>query len=339
MMIRRARALRWMAAAALATLVGAGATACSSPAANAGPNIANVSAQVPEPQGVQDPAKLPSPAASGSGAPACNPYASSRRPTGALPPPGRMPVGSTMAKILAHGTLRVGVDQNTYKFGYRDPASGQIVGFDIDIAHAIAKAIFGDPNKIQFVSITAAQRIPDVVNHTVDLVADTMTVTCDRLQQVAFSTIYYDAGQNVLVRKDSGITDLAGLARDKVCAAAGSTSIANIAALPSHPVPVAVNDWTDCLVMLQQGQVDAISTDDVVLAGLANQDPNVEVVGEGIAVEPYGIGIKKENEDLVRFVNGVLDEMRADGTWKGLYDKDLRSLGPTPDPPTPHYQD
>jgi polar amino acid transport system substrate-binding protein len=100
-----------------------------------------------------------------------------------------------------------------------------------------------------------------------------------------------------------------------------------------------VTSWTDCLVMLQQGQVDAISTDDAVLAGLATQDPNVEVVGDSIAVEPYGIGIKKENEDLVRFVNGVLDEMRADGTWNGLYDKNLRSLGPSPGPPTPRYQD
>ena len=233
MTTRRVRVRRPMTAAAVAILLGASMVACSSPAANAGPGNASVTAQVPEPQGVQDPAKLPAPTASGSGAPACNPYASSRRPTGALPAPGRMPAGSTMARIQARGTLRVGVDQNTYMFGYRDPATGQIVGFDIDIAHAIAKAIFGDPNKIQFVSITAAQRIPDVVNHTVDLVADTMTIKCDRLRQVAFSTIYYDAGQNVLVRKDSGLTGLADLGGQKVCAAAGSTSIANIAAIAS----------------------------------------------------------------------------------------------------------
>ena len=104
----------------------------------------------------------------------------------------------------------------------------------------------------------------------------------------------------------------------------GTTSLKALLALDSKPTVFAVTSWTDCLVMLQQGQVDAISTDDAVLAGLAAQDPNVEVVGDSIAVEPYGIGIKKENEDLVRFVNGVLDEMRADGTWNGLYDTDLR---------------
>ena len=97
--------------------------------------------------------------------------------------------------------------------------------------------------------------------------------------------------------------------------------------------------WTDCLVMLQQGQVDAISTDDAVLAGLAAQDPNVEVVGPSMGVEPYGVGIKKENSDLVRFVNGVLEQMRDDGTWERLYDARLRSLGPSPGPPTARYED
>jgi polar amino acid transport system substrate-binding protein len=241
-----------------------------------------------------------------------------------------------MARIQAHGTLRVGVDQNTYKFGYRDPASGQIVGFDIDIAHAIAKAIFGDPNKIQFVSITAAQRIPDVVNHTVDLVADTMTVTCDRLRQVAFSTIYYDAGQNVLVRKNSGLTGLADLGGRKVCAAAGSTSIANIAAIASRPVPVAVNDWTDCLVMLQQGQVSAISTDDTILRGLAAQDPSTKLLlTTNFTKEPYGLAMDLHAADLVEFVNGVLAQLRSDGGWAAIYTRWLNS--PAPAPPIAQY--
>ena len=336
MTTRRVRVLRPMTAAVVASLLGVSMVACSSPAANAGPGNASVTANVPEPQGVQDPAKSPAPAAPGSGAAACNPYASSRRPTGALPVPGRMPAGSTMAQIQARGTLRVGVDQNTYKFGYRDPASGQIVGFDIDIAHAIAKAIFDDPNKIQFVSITSAQRIPDVVNHSVDLVADTMTVTCDRLRQVAFSTIYYDAGQNVLVRKDSGLTGLADLGGRKVCAAAGSTSIANIAAIASRPVPVAVNDWTDCLVMLQQGQVAAISTDDTILRGLAAQDPSTKLLlTTNFTKEPYGLAMDLHAPDLVQFVNGVLAQLRSNGGWAAIYTRWLNS--PAPVPPIAQY--
>jgi polar amino acid transport system substrate-binding protein len=119
----------------------------------------------------------------------------------------------------------------------------------------------------------------------------------------------------------------------------GTTSLSALFALDPRPTLFGVSNWTDCLVMLQQGQVDAISTDDAVLAGLAEQDPNVELVGPSIAAEPYGIGIKKENGDLVRFVNGVLDEMRDDGTWERLYQDRLLILGPSPGPPTARYQD
>jgi polar amino acid transport system substrate-binding protein len=247
-----------------------------------------------------------------------------------MPAPGAMPAGSTMAAILKRGHLNVGVDQNTYRFGYRDPATGQIVGFDIDIARAVAKAIFGDPSKINFVAITSAQRIPYVQNNSVDLVADTMTVTCQRLAQVAFSTIYYDAGQTLLVRKDSTIRGTADLGAKRVCAASGSTSILNIAALPAHPVPVAVANWTDCLVLLQQGQIDAISTDDTILLGLAAQDPDTKLVGGNFTHEPYGLAMSNDKPDLVAFVNGVLQELRTGGGWAAIYVKWLGAPAPTP---------
>src|SRR5258707_1693896 len=92
--------------------------------------------------------------------------------------------------------------------------------------------------------------------------------------------------------------------------------------------------------MLQRGQVDAISTDDAVLAGFVKQDPNVEIVGASLAIEPYGIGVKKESDDLVRFVNGVLDRMRADGTWERLYDQLLlKDLGQSPGQPRSPSED
>lgn len=242
-----------------------------------------------------------------------------------------------MADIARRGYLKVGVDQNTFLFGYRDPASGAIVGFDIDIAREVAKAIFGNPNKIQLVAITSAQRIPYVKSGAVDIVVDTMTVNCDRLRQVDFSTIYYDAGQRVLVPKDSTATGIADLGGKKVCAATGSTSIQNIAAAPSHPIPVSVADWTDCLVMLQQGQVAAISTDDTILEGLAAQDPNTKLVGAPFTDEPYGIAVADKHPDLVRFVNGVLDHIRRDGRWADIYTTWLRI--DAPNPPPARYRD
>jgi polar amino acid transport system substrate-binding protein len=323
------RRLRLCAAVLLlATLAGCGGSGQPGPAAP-------VAAAPPRPLGVEDPAVIATP----SGGPAagnCDPFAS-LRPPATLPAPEQMPAGTAMARIATRGRLVVGVDQDTYLFGYRNPATGQIEGFDIDVAREVARAIFGDPDRIQLVAITSAQRIPFVNSGTVDLVAHTMTINCARLQQVNFSTVYYEAGQRVLVERTSkvqGITDLGG---KKVCAAAGSTSIQNIAAAPSKPVPVAVPDWADCLVLLQQGQIEAISTDDTILLGMAQQDPNTQLVGPRFTSEPYGLAIAKSSPELVRFVNGVLDRMRTDGRLAGI---GRRWLGAeAPPPPPSKYQD
>jgi polar amino acid transport system substrate-binding protein len=258
---------------------------------------------------------------------------------GPLPSPGAMPAGSTMAAIAERGRLVVGVDQNTYLFGFRNPASGQLEGFDIDVAREIARHIFGDPDRVQFRVVDASQRESFLQSGLVDLVVRTYSITCDRKQKVDFSTVYYYAKQRILAVKGSGIDSAAALSGKRVCAVSGTTSLSKLFELDPRPTLFSVSAWTDCLVMLQQGQVDAISTDDVVLRGLAEQDPTVEVVGDSIAVEPYGVGIKKETTDLVRFVNGALEDIRADGTWERLYDRWLQSLGPSPGPPTARYQD
>ena len=258
---------------------------------------------------------------------------------GPLPSAGAMPPGSTMAAIAERGRLVVGVDQNTYLFGFRNPSSGQLEGFDIDVAREVARHIFGDPDRIQLRVVDASQRESALQSGLVDMVARTYSITCARKQNVDFSTVYYYANQRILSVKGSGIDSAAALSGKRVCAVTGTTSLSALFALNPRPSLFGVSTWTDCLVLLQQGQVDAISTDDAVLAGLAAQDPNVEVVGPSIGVEPYGIGVKKENSDLVRFINGVLDRMRDDGTWERLYQARLRSLGPSPGPPTASYQD
>ena len=258
---------------------------------------------------------------------------------GPQPSPGAMPPGSTMAAIAARGRLIVGVDQNTYPFGSRNPTSGQLEGFDIDLAREIARGIFGDSDRIDLRVVDAGQRESALQSGQVDLVVRTYSITCNRKRSVAFSTVYYYANQRILAVKGSGINSAAALSGKRVCAVRGTTSLSAVFALEPRPTLFGVTTWTDCLVMLQQGQVDAISTDDVVLFGLAAQDPNLEVVGPSIAIEPYGVGVKKENTDLVRFVNGALDQMRADGTWERLYEAHLRSLGPSPGPPTARYGD
>jgi len=245
----------------------------------------------------------------------CDPTASSLRPSG----PPQVTPGSFMAKIRQRGYLIAGVDQSTYHFGFLNPLTGQIEGFDIDMIRAVAKAIFGDASNahLHFKAISDDQRIPDVTSGAVDIVAHTMTITCERLKSVDFSSVYFEAHQRVLVLKTSTATSLDDLHGQKVCATSGSDSIARITAHKAIPVPVA--QWTDCLVLLQQGDVAAISTDDAILDGLAAQDPWTKLIGPPLTDEPYGLAISRQHPEFVRFVNAVLQQLRDNGQWAASY--------------------
>jgi len=263
----------------------------------------------------------------------------SLRPTGTLPTPGKMPAGSYMAEIQKKGRLVLGTSQDTLLFSSRNPFTGKVEGFDVEMGRQIAQAIFGDPDKIQIKVIAYDKRVPDAADGTVDLVADTMTINCARWKQVNFSTVYYDAGQRVLVSTDSKAKSINDLGGKKVCAANGSTSLENIAKVAAKPVPVGLAGFTDCLVAFQQNQVDAISTDDVILAGLAAQDPYAKVVGDRFTEEPYGMAMSNKHPEFTRFVNQVLAENQANGTWKATYDKWLGGqFGAAPKPPVAEYR-
>lgn len=228
------------------------------------------------------------------------------------------------------------MDQSTYHFGYLNPFDGQIEGFDIDMLHAVSAAIFGNPNKIRFVAISDAQRIPAVQSGEVDIVAHTMTITCARLRQVDFSTVYFEAAQRILVLRDSHIEGVNDLYGRRVCATTGSTSLTYLQGPDAGATAVGVPYWTDCLVRLQQGDVAAISTDDSILAGLAAQDPYTEIVGPPLTSEPYGLAVSKQHPDFVRFVNAVLAKLRSDGLWAASYKRWIGS--PVPSPPPARYQ-
>jgi polar amino acid transport system substrate-binding protein len=283
------------------------------------------------------------PAGSGGGQ-TCNGghVTASLKPEGNLPPVGQMPAGSYMATIERRGYLIAGVDQNTLLWGYRNPASGALEGFDIDMVDQVAQAIFGTASRhVHYIIVPNANRVSAVQSGQVDIVAETMTINCDREKSVDFSTEYYDAGQAILVRDGSPIRSPADLQGRTVCAASKSTSLDNLAALPHPPKLIAVINQTDCLVMLQQGQVDAISTDDTILDGLAAQDPNVAVLPRvRLSDEPYGMAISKAHPDFTRFVNGVLARERSDGTWTSIWKHWIGQTvgGSPPSPPQAVYR-
>jgi polar amino acid transport system substrate-binding protein len=166
-----------------------------------------------------------------------------------------------------------------------------------------------------------------------------MTINCARLQQVAFSAVYFQASQRLLVTKGSPYTSIDQLGGKKVCAQSGSTSIALLQASPAHPIPVQVTNVTDCLVLLQENQVAAISTDDTLLAGLADQDPNLAVVGAKLEPEPYGVAMPLHEPDLEEYVNSVLARYEADGGWAASYTAWFRKSLGAAEPPPAQYSD
>ncbi len=294
----------------------------------------SASAIAPTPPGLTANAPIESPPNQND----CDATASLR--PGALPPVARMPRGSTMEGIYTRGRLIVGLDVGSNLFSFRDPISGDIEGFDVDIAKEIARAIFGDPERVDYRILDSNERISALQNREVDVVVKTLSITCDRARDVAFSTVYYEASQRILALRSSPIADVDDLAGKRVCAARGTTSIGRLQQRVPSVRMSTVSTWADCLVVLQQGEVDAVSTDDAILAGLAKQDPYVHVVGASLGEEPYGVGINSTQPDLVRFVNGVLDKIRADGTWYEIYNRWLASvLGPIYYPPQPIYRD
>jgi polar amino acid transport system substrate-binding protein len=228
---------------------------------------------------------------------------------------------NAVAAIRQHGKLKVGVSADSLLLASRNPLTGQIEGFDIDMARSVAQAIFGNPDKIEPIVISAADRLPALQDKRVDLVVRNMTMTCARWNDIAFSSEYYQSGLKILVKKGDTTTSLEGLAGKKVCAPSGSTTLDKVKATAGI-IAVGAANHTSCLVLFQNGDVDAIAGDDTVLAGLVAQDPYAFVPPmDALTSEPYGIGVNKDQKDLVRYVNRVLDTVKADGRWKASYDK------------------
>ncbi|GGO55461.1 sugar-binding protein [Streptomyces lasiicapitis] len=267
-------------------------------------------------------------------------------PESSLRPSGKD--GTTIEKIKQRKVkkLIVGVDQNSYRWGYRDPNKGvgKLEGFDIDLAHEIAERLLGDRDAVVFRAIPTNQRIPAIQGGQVDMVVRTMTINCDRIKDVAFSTAYFETGQQVLAPKTSDITGYnETLKGKKVCSAAGSTAESALKEKSfGADIRTTVPNQLDCLVRLQLGEVDAVVTDSALAAGQAAQDPTVELKGkEPFTTEYYGVAMKKDADDLVRRVNDVLDDYRKDKDgWRASYERWLAAdLGDSAGPPNPKYKD
>jgi glutamate transport system substrate-binding protein len=230
----------------------------------------------------------------------------------------QFPANTTLGKIQQKGEMVIGVKFDVPPFGFKNPQSGKVEGFDVDMGTHIADALGVEP---RFVEAISDNRIPFLQNGTVDLILSTMTITTDRDAEIDFSEPYFIARGRVLVPEDSDIQGVDDLAGKTVCTVLGSTYEENLKKNAPQAELKLVDGYSECLALIQTDAVDAISTDDVLLTGMIIQDPTLKLVGEEITIEPYGAGIKQGDAQMKEFVDGVIADMKSDGRWVEMFDK------------------
>ncbi|MGH2772345.1 MAG: glutamate ABC transporter substrate-binding protein [Actinomycetota bacterium] len=244
------------------------------------------------------------------------------------------PANSFMAELQKKGKIVIGVKFDVPQFGSLNPATQKPEGFDVDLGNRIAEELGVEA---EFLEAISANRIPFLQTDKVDLIISTMTINDERKQQIDFSNVYYIAEQRLLVKKDSKINEVADAnnAGTTICSAKGSTSEKNIRAVAPKAKINLQDGYSQCFALLQNGQVQAVTTDNVILVGLLKNDPaNFRITGTPFSKEPYGMGIKKGRVGFVDFVNEVLTDVKKDGTFVKLYDKWVKPLtGETATPP------
>jgi glutamate transport system substrate-binding protein len=225
---------------------------------------------------------------------------------------------TTLGKIQEKGEITIGVKFDVPPFGFQNPESNEVEGFDVDLGKAVADKLGVEP---KFVEAISDNRIPFLQDGTTDLILSTMTINAERDQEIDFSEPYYIAGGRVLVREGSDIQGVQDLGGSRVCTARGSTYQESIKQQTPDAQLRLVDTYSECFELIQNEAVDAVSTDNVILTGMIVQDPSLLMVGEEYTTEPYGAGIVQGDTEFKEFVDGVITEYKEDGRWEEAYQK------------------
>jgi glutamate transport system substrate-binding protein len=246
--------------------------------------------------------------------------------------------GTTMAELNEAGEMTVGTKFDQPGFGLFNPTTKTPEGFDVEIAKIIAAKLGIEADKITWTETVSANREPFLQNGEVDIVVATYTINDTRKQLIDFAGPYYEAGQDIMVPKGNpeGIEGPDDLAGKNVCSVEGSTPAQNIRDNYPEATLTLFDVYSKCADALAAGQVDAVTTDNVILTGLvAGSDGNFELVGNPFTKEPYGIGLPKGDDEFRDFINDVLEESFEDGSWAEAWDRTAGEISgqEAPEPP------
>jgi glutamate transport system substrate-binding protein len=228
------------------------------------------------------------------------------------------PAGSTMAELQEAGEITIGVKFDVPPFGLNNPQTGEVEGFDVDLGTYIAERLGVEP---VFREATTDNRIPLLVDGTIDLILSTMTITEERDLEIDFSEPYYVANGDVLVPEGSDIQSLEDLNGNTVCTALGSTYQETIKQEAPDAQLRLVDLYSECFDQVQTGQVDAVSTDNVILTGMTIQDDSLQLLDLDYTTEPYGAGIPEGDTEFKQFVDESIAEFIDSGQWQETYDE------------------
>jgi glutamate transport system substrate-binding protein len=228
------------------------------------------------------------------------------------------PAGSTMAELQEAGEITIGVKFDVPPFGLNNPQTGEVEGFDVDLGNYIADRLGVEA---VFREATSDNRIPLLVDGTIDLILSTMTITEERDLEIDFSEPYYVANGDVLVPEGSDIQSLEDLNGNTVCTALGSTYQETIKQEAPDAQLRLVDLYSECFDQVQTGQVDAVSTDNVILTGMTIQDDSLQLLDLDYTTEPYGAGIPEGDTEFKQFVDESIAEFIDSGQWQETYDE------------------
>ncbi len=247
------------------------------------------------------------------------------------------PEGSTMAALADAGSVTVGTKFDQPGFGLLNPATNEPEGFDVEIAKIIADELGIPEDGITWTETVSANREPFIQEGRVDYVVATYTINDKRKEVIDFAGPYYVAGQDIMVAKDNplGITGPDDLAGTNTCSVEGSTPAENIRTNFPGATLTLFDVYSKCAEALKNGQVESVTTDNVILLGLIAQDPeSFELVDNPFTEEPYGIGLQKGDDEFRAFINDVLEEAFEDGRWAQAWESTAGEFAETPEPPS-----